>query len=240
MKTAFVICGALAREVLDIAQRHSWNVDVVGVSALDHLVPERIAPDVEKQLLALQNQYERVIVVYGDCGTGGALDEMLRRHQVERVAGPHCYEMYGGELIQELMNEEPGTFLLTDFLVRSFRGTVMKGLGLDRFPELVQDYFRNYRRVVYLVQNYDQTLIEKATEIAAFLELPLEVRRTGYGRLEERLIALMETTPATTVQPAKDAVLLEDIQAGQMSKPGANGRHRRSTCRTARRAKRAS
>jgi hypothetical protein len=201
MKTALVICGALAREVRDIIERHGWEVDLFGVSALDHLVPARIAPDVERQIQALRADYAQIFVVYGDCGTGGALDQMLARHGIQRIAGPHCYEMYGGQAFQELMSEEPGTFFLTDFLVRAFRGTVLRGLGLDRFPELKTDYFRNYRKVVYLAQTRDTGLHEKAAQIAAYLELPLEIRYTGYRHLEERLVALMEVG-ASAVEPS--------------------------------------
>ncbi len=195
MKTAFIICGALAREVLDIIDRHGWDADVVGVAALDHMFPERIAPDVEKRYLKLRHQYDRIIVVYGDCGSGGAVDEMLAQYDLERVAGPHCYEMYAGKGFQELMEEEPGTFFLTDFLVRRFRGTVMRGLGLDRYPQLKEDYFRNYKRLVYLAQKQDQALIEQAEEISQYLELPLEVRDTGYGLLEKRLVTMMNSAP---------------------------------------------
>lgn len=194
-KTAFIICGALAREVLDIIERHGWEADVVGVSALHHLFPERIAPDVEKRILALREQYERLIVVYGDCGTRGVLDEVLTHHGIERVAGPHCYEMYSGAAFEALMEEEPGTFFLTDFLTRSFHGAVVKGLGLDQFPHLKGTYFGNYRRVVYLAQTDDPALREKAQEVADYLDLPLEVRYTGYGWLEERLVALMDKAP---------------------------------------------
>lgn len=192
MSAAFIICGALAREVLDVIERHDWDADVVGVPAMDHMHPERIAPDVEKRLLELQGEYDRTIVVYGDCGSKGALDEVLERYGIERIAGPHCYEIYGGQTFHELMEEEPGTFFLTDFLVKSFRGTVVKGLGLDRFPELKEDYFRNYERVVYLAQDHDTELREKAGQIAEYLELPLEVRHTGLGLLEKRLVAMME------------------------------------------------
>lgn len=190
-KTAFIICGALAREVLAIIARHGWDADVVGVPAVDHLYPERIAPDVEKRFLELRQQYERIFVVFGDCGSGGALDQLLDRYNLERIDGPHCYEMYAGQGFHELMAEEPGTFFLTDFLVRGFRGTIIKGLGLDRYPQLKDDYFRNYERLVYLVQVEDPALIKKAGEIAAYLGLPLEISYTGYGMLEKRLVKLM-------------------------------------------------
>jgi hypothetical protein len=191
MKTAFIICGALAREVLDIINKYGWEAQVFGVSALDHMFPERIAPDVEKRYLAIRDAFDRVIVVFGDCGSRGAVDELMEKYNLERIDGPHCYEMYGGDLFQNLLDEEPGTFFLTDFLVRGFRGTILKGLGLDRFPHLKDDYFRNYRRIVFLMQKRDEALIQQAQEAADYLGLPLEVIETGYGLLEERLVAMM-------------------------------------------------
>ncbi len=195
MTTAFIICGALAREVLAIIQRQGWTVDVFGVPAIEHMTPERIAPAVERKFLAIRERYDRVLVVYGDCGTRGALDEFLVRHQLERIDGPHCYEMYGGEQFHTLMAEEPGTFFLTDFLVRGFRGTIWRGLGLDRYPELLDDYFRHYRRLVYLTQQEDEILLVKAQAIAAALHLPLEIKPTGYGLLEQRLCEWMARQP---------------------------------------------
>ncbi|MBX3056428.1 MAG: DUF1638 domain-containing protein [Anaerolineae bacterium] len=191
MTTALIICGALAREVLDIVRKHGWDAEVFGIPAIDHMFPERIAPDVEKRFLEIKARFDRTIVVFGDCGSRGALDAMLARHGLERLDGPHCYEMYGGQLFHDLMEEEPGTFFLTDFLVRGFEGTVMKGLGLDRFPELKEEYFRHYKRLVYLVQNDESELAAKASHVSAYLGLPLEIRITGYGLLEERLASLM-------------------------------------------------
>ena len=188
---ALIICGALAHEVLAIVQHHQWAVHVVAVPAIVHMYPERIAPAVAKQFQALKEQYKRVIVVFGDCGSQGTLDTWLAENGLERVAGPHCYEMYGGKLFHQLMEEEPGTFFLTDFLVRSFQGTIIKGLGLDRFPELKEDYFRHYRRLVYLVQKENPDLLTKANQVADYLQLPLEIKQTGYGLLEERLTKIM-------------------------------------------------
>lgn len=192
MKTAFIMCGALAREVIAIIDRYGWDVDLVGVPAIDHMYPERIAPDVEKRFQELRQQYDRIFILFGDCGSRGALDQLLERYGLERIDGPHCYEMYAGQGFHDLMDEEPGTFFLTDFLVRGFRGTILKGLGLDRYPELKDDYFRNYRRLVYLVQKEDPELIEKANRIAQEFGFPLEIRHTGYGSLEQRLVAMME------------------------------------------------
>jgi hypothetical protein len=190
-RTAFIICGALAREVLAIIERHGWSVDVYGVPAIDHMFPDRIALDVERKYDAIRRRYARVLVVYGDCGTRGALDDFLSRNDLERIDGPHCYEMFGGQLVDESLSEEPGTFFLTDFLVRGFRGTIWRGLGLDRYPELREEYFRNYRRIVYLTQLPDPALLAKADAIAKILDLPLETRSTGYGLLEQRLVDWM-------------------------------------------------
>lgn len=188
---ALVLCGALAREAIAIVKRHSWDAELFGISMLDHLRPERIAPDVERRLRELIPRFGRIIVLFGDCGSYGALDEVLGRYNVPRISGPHCYEMYSGGASELLLEEQPGTFFLTDFLVRSFHGAVRRGLGLDRFPELRALYFGNYTRLVYLAQHDDPALDQRAAAIADELGLPLERRFTGYGQLEARLVSLM-------------------------------------------------
>lgn len=191
MRVAIVLCGALGREVMAIARKHGWEVTFHGIDAQAHMRPERIAPLVERKLIELIPQVDRVVVVYGDCGSGGALDEVLARYNVPRLTGPHCYAWYGGASFVTLMEEEPGTFFLTDFLLRGFDGLVWKGLGLDRYPQLKDDYFANYKRLVYLAQRDDDGLIERAREVSARLNLPLEVRHTGYGDLETQLVKMM-------------------------------------------------
>ncbi len=190
--TAFILCGALAREVIAVVERHGWAVDLYGIPALDHMLPERIAPHVAQRLDEIGEQYARILVVFGDCGTRGALDALLTERNLERLDGPHCYEMYGGDAFDAAMAEEPGTFFLTDFLVRGFEGTVWRGMGLDKYPQLKDDYFRHYKRLLYFTQINDDSLVAKAEEIAARLNLPLEVRHTGYNRLESQLVAWME------------------------------------------------
>ncbi|MBC8508368.1 MAG: DUF1638 domain-containing protein [Anaerolineales bacterium] len=192
MTTGLIICGALGREVTDIVNKHGWDADIIGVPAIDHVFPERIAPHVEQRILALREQYKRLIVVYGDCGSKGALDEMLNRFpNIERIAGPHCYEMYGGELFNDLLEEQPGTYILTDFMVRTFQGLIIKSMGLDRFPQLRETYFKNYKRIVYLAQTDDPEYRKKVHEISGYLGLPVEIRFSGYGLLESRLVEMM-------------------------------------------------
>lgn len=185
--TALIVCGALVREVLALKRKHAWDADVLGVPSLLHNRPERIPPAVRQRIREARLRYRRVVVVYGDCGTGGELDRALQAEGVERIAGPHCYEMYAGSGFAGLMEDAPGTFFLTDYMVRSFDHLVIEGLGLDRHPELRDDYFRHYTRVVYLAQSDDDDLMQRAGRAADSLRLPLEVRRVGYGELERRL-----------------------------------------------------
>ena len=192
-RTAVIICGALGSEVKDIVDRRRWEVDIYGLSALLHLYPSRIVTELREKLTALKPLYDRLVVVYGDCGTAGRLDPLLDEFDAARVPGPHCYEMLAGaELFEKVAEEKPGTFFLTDWLVRNFDRAVVRGLGLDRYPDLKEMLFGNYESVLYLRQVPNPRLAERATAIASYLGLPLEIRDVGLGELEERLAALVE------------------------------------------------
>ncbi len=191
-RIALIVCGALVREIRDILQRHGCRVDVYPLPALLHNRPQNIAPAVEAKIRTLGDRYDRVIVAYGDCGTGGELDRVLAQFpHAERLPGPHCYEMYAGEMFTQWLKEHPGTFFLTDFLARGFRGLVWKQLGLDKHPELKELYFRHYTHVVWLAQRPDPETRRRAEEAAELLGLPLIVIPTGYGNLETRLLKLI-------------------------------------------------
>jgi len=192
--TALVICGALGREVKDIVDRRGWDVDIYGVSALLHLYPSRILDELRQKLYALRPRYTKLVVVYGECGMNGQLDSLLEEVGAARLRGPHCYEMFAGEArFGDIADKRPGTFFLTDWLVRNFDRAVVKGLGLDRYPDLKAMLFGNYEAVLYLRQVPDPRLAEKAGDIAAYLGLPLEIEDVGLGELEERLAELVET-----------------------------------------------
>ena len=161
-----------------------------------HNRPERIAAAVEDAVGRLRPRYAHVVVGYADCGTYGALDSVCERLGVGRLPGLHCYDLYAGAAqVEALLDREPGTYLLTDFLVRSFARSVVQELGLDRHPELREDYFRHYTRVVWLVQTHDPAergeLRRLAEDAASRIGLPLEVRTTGTGGLERALAALV-------------------------------------------------
>ena len=192
MSTAFVICGALGKEVKDIVDRRGWDVDIYGVSALLHLYPNRIVDELREKLQALRPRYDHLVVVYGDCGMNGKLEPILDEVGAARVKGPHCYEMLAGaELFERVSEERPGTFFLTDWLVRNFERAVVRGLGLDRHPELIPMLFGNYDGVLYLRQVPNPRLAAKAQEIGAYLGLPLEINDVGLGELETRLADLV-------------------------------------------------
>ncbi len=189
---ALLICGALGKEVKTIVDEHGWDVDIYGVPAMHHFYPKKIVEAVDRKLKQLSNGYQQVVVVYGDCGTAGALEPVLERYGAVRVRGPHCYEMFAGSDFDRIADERPATFFLTDWLVRNFERAVIRGLGLDRYPDLKPLYFQNYTDLLYLAQFADPRLKEKAREIATYLGLPLEVRHVGFGDLETRLAALVE------------------------------------------------
>ena len=189
---ALLICGALGKEVKAIVDAHNLEVDVFGIPAMHHFYPKKIVQAVEAKLQNLSHTYERVVVVYGDCGTAGALDPILERYGAVRLQGPHCYEIFAGPGFDRMMEEEPATFFLTDWLVRNFERAVIRGLGLDRYPDLKQIYFGNYLKLIYLVQFPNEALIEKAQEIGEYLGLPLTTRFTGVEGLGSRLRHLLE------------------------------------------------
>ena len=158
-----------------------------------HNRPERIAGEVRRTAEALLPAYRKVVVGYADCGTYGALDEVCRDLGVARLEGLHCYDLYAGaERLERFFDEQPGTYVLTDFLVRSFARTVLQELGLDRWPELREAYFEHYTRVVWLAQEPDDELRASAAEAAARLGLPLTVVETGDSGLVRALAALVE------------------------------------------------
>jgi hypothetical protein len=176
-KILVIACGALAREVLALRLEH---IDVACLPAQLHNHPRRIPAAMRAKIRANRAAYDEILCLYGDCGTGGELDRVLAAEGVTRIDGAHCYAFYAGdEAFSALSQEEPGTFYLTDFLVRHFEALIVKGLGLDRFPQLRDDYFGNYRRVVHLAQFDDPDTTAKARAAAERLGLAYERRFTG-------------------------------------------------------------
>ena len=194
-RTLVIACGALAREIAALTRANGWTaLEVRCLPAELHNRPERIAPAVRETIAANRGQYAQMFVAYADCGTRGELDQVLREEGIERLPGAHCYEVFAtARVFAQLADGEPGTFYLTDFLLRHFERLVVRPLGLDRHPELVQEYFRNYRKLVYLSQAPRADAIEQARRIAERFGFQFEHRFTGYGELGTRLAALVES-----------------------------------------------
>lgn len=185
---AVIACGALAGPVREIAARRGWPAEVHSLPAVLHNRPARIAPAVEQLATDLLGRGRRVAVAYADCGSYGALDGLCERLGLARLPGLHCYDVLAGPgRVAALLRAEPGTYLLTDFLVRGWSRLVLAELGLDRHPELWPDYFGHYRRLVWLAQDRDTGLDRAAAAIAASFGLPLTIVETGTGRLERAL-----------------------------------------------------
>src|SRR5215471_18537911 len=188
-----IACGALAHEIVALRRINGWRtLDVQCLPASLHNTPQAITAAVRKKIRANRNRYASIFVAYGDCGTGGALDAMLAEEGAERIAGAHCYEFFAGAAaFAALADEEPGTFYVTDFLAAHFERLVIRGLGIDRHPELAAVYFGRYRRLVYLAQAPSAERIGQAQSAARRLGLGYAYRHTGYGALEPTLRAAL-------------------------------------------------
>ncbi len=185
-KVLVIACGMIAREVLAIKERMKLDhLELTCLPAEFHFYPERIAPAMDKAIEeAKAGGYDNVFVGYADCGTGGMLDRVCEKHGVERMAGPHCFAFYQGmDAYAKVADDDMVAFYMTDFLCRQFDAFFMKPLGLDRHPELIEDYFGNYEKLVYLAQTDDPELDKVAIGAAKLLGLAYERRPTGYGDL---------------------------------------------------------
>ncbi len=188
-RVLLIACGALAREVIDLIEINRWTAfDVQCLPAKWHNTPQLIVPAIREKLKLAKQHYQKIYVLYGDCGTGGLLDNLLLEEGVERIDGPHCYAFYTGNL-QFVKQEDADmtSFFLTDYLARQFDKLMWEGLGLDKHPELRDDYFQHYRKLVYLAQVKDEELERKAEAAAIRLGLDYEYRFTGYGELSTEL-----------------------------------------------------
>ncbi len=182
-----IACGALAREILDVKDKNGWDhLDLTCLPAILHNSPDQIVPAVKAAVEKHRSSYDRIYVVYADCGTGGLLQAACDDLGVEMVAGPHCYSFFEGN-DAFAARDEFTAFYLTDFLVRQFDAFVWEPLGLDRHPELRDMYFAHYTKLVYQAQIDDPALTAKAQDCAARLGLDFERRFTGYGDLERTM-----------------------------------------------------
>lgn len=185
-----IACGALAREILALISLNKWeHIDLTCLPAILHNDPDKIIPAVKSAVEKHRASHAQIFVAYADCGTGGGLERACAELDVSMIAGPHCYSFFeGNQIFSE--RSEMTCFYLTDFLTRQFDAFVWKPLGLDRYPQLRDMYFGNYKKLVYQAQTDDPELTLKAQECANRLGLEFERRFTGYGDLAPALAAL--------------------------------------------------
>lgn len=193
-KVLVIACGAIAKELVRIQALNRWDhIEFQCLPPELHNTPEQIPGAVKDKIETQTGHYRKIFIGYADCGTGGMLDKVLQEYEVERIPGAHCYEFFaGGNDFHALAGDEPGSFYLTDFLVKHFERLVIKGLAMDRLPQLIPVYFSNYKRVVYLAQTKSEKLQAMAQKQAEFLSLEYHYRYFGDEPLAQTLGPMLE------------------------------------------------
>jgi len=188
-KVLVIACGALAPDLVRVREMNDWaHIDFQCLPAELHNQPQQIPEKVRAKIRENRDLYTNIFIGYSDCGTGGLLDKVVEQEGVARLPGAHCYEMFAGSAqFNRLHESESGTFYLTDFLARHFDRLIIKGLGIDRHPELKDMYFANYRKLVYLAQVEDSELDANAEAAAEFLNIAYEREFTGDNFLQQAL-----------------------------------------------------
>ncbi len=190
MTIAVVACGAIATHISNIASRENFDLTIYPLPPLLHNHPEKIAGEVDAKIAEIKEKHEKIAVAYSDCGTYGALDKVIEKYGIARLGGDHCYDVFAGR--QKVMDlTTSGTYFFTDYLVKSFHRSVVVELGLDRHPELIDDYFKNYSKVVWLAQNPTEELKVAAQAAADLMKLPLEIDVVGESGLLDELKRLL-------------------------------------------------
>lgn len=189
-----IACGALVREITDLKDRYGWqHLHLKCIDAKLHNRPALIPDRLREKIKRNKNLYDHLFVAYADCGTGGEIDRVIESEGISRLPGAHCYQFFAGtKKFEKLMEDEPGTFYLTDFLAQHFDQFVMKPLKLTEHPELRNAYFGNYHRLIYLSQTHNETLLAAAKHAAWQLDLSFENVHCGYGELETSLHSIMK------------------------------------------------
>lgn len=203
MSIGVIACGAIATHISSIQSEFGLDLVIYPLPPLLHNVPKKIAGEVDALLTTISPLHEKCVVAYADCGTYGELDAVISRHGVARLGGSHCYDVFAGKaIIEEIMEHTPGTYFLTDFLVKSFHRSVVVELGLDRYPELRDEYFKNYQSVMWLAQRPTPELEEEALAAATLIGHPLTIRIVGQEKLAKEILNLV-SDPNPAPLPAK-------------------------------------
>ena len=184
-----IACGALAHELVQLKTLNNWeHLTIQCLPAELHNRPEKIPAAIEAKILENQDKFDRILIGYADCGTGGLLDLLIEKYDVSRIPGAHCYEFFAGsKVFDELVEQEIGSLYLTDYLARNFMRLIVKGMGIEKYPELKEMLFGNYRKIVYLAQSNKPEFEQAAREAADYLDLEFEKQVTGLKPIESVL-----------------------------------------------------
>jgi len=192
-KTLVIACGAISHELVTVMKANNWqHMEIQCLPAEWHNTPDKITPAIRSKIEQHKVHYKQIFVAYADCGTGGQLDTLLSQYDIQRLPGDHCYSFFAGQAVfEEMAESELGTFYLTDYLVDHFQQLIMDGLGITRYPELREQYFGHYTRLMYLRQDLNSSKSElrknKAQAAAIALGLRLEIHDTGISHFQDSL-----------------------------------------------------
>ncbi len=184
-----IACAALAREVeLTLKANDIIPFELNYLSASWHNQPDRIPGEVRRVIKEAKSsgKYADIVVLYGDCGTHGELDNVLKEENVQRIQGSHCPHIFmSSGKTGDRGNDETGNYYLTDYMVKYFDLLCVPGLRLDSDPLGSRKHsVEGYKRLVYLAQIEDKELQLKAIDIADKLELEYVYDYTGLGSIE--------------------------------------------------------
>jgi hypothetical protein len=188
--TRIIACAVFkpAVEYLQMERRYS-NLRLTYLPSKLHLRPQELKNRLLREVTAAKERDERVICLYGDCFPD--IDDFCREQEVFKVPGHYCYEMLlGSERFEQLIKEMAGTYFAEKDLIINFEEYCVRPLELH--DEEMRDYcFRQYRRLLYVRQPSDPNLVPKASEVADFIGLSLDISDVDYSHLEKRLIGLL-------------------------------------------------
>ena len=154
-----------------------------------HLRPKELARYLRKEITLAQRRNERVVCLYGDCFP--SIADYCQRRGVVKVSGHYCWEMLlGSERFGQFIDEMAGTYFVEKDLILNFEEYCMRPLELHD-EEMRQYCFQHYRRLLYLRQPSDPDLMPKASQVAEFLGLSLDISDADYSHLEKILTELL-------------------------------------------------
>jgi hypothetical protein len=181
-----------ALEYLQLKKRHP-NIKVTYLPSHLHLKPLELQKRLMKEIIKARKNKEGIICLYGECFPD--ITEFCEEHEAVKVPGHYCYEMLlGPELFRQLISEIAGTYFVERDVIQNFKEYCMNPLELHD-EEMRKCCFEHYKRLLYVRQPHDTDIELKASEIADFLELSLDISDADYSYLEQKILGLIGPVP---------------------------------------------